>query len=157
MRFVQNLRGKRPDNTAKEQQSIRVSDYMATKLVTFKPGQNMHEVIETLLKNRISGAPVVNDKNELVGIVSEGDCLKQISESQYHNMPLSEGTVDKHMAKDVVTIDCNMSIFDAASKFLKSRIRRFPVLDNGKLVGQISRKDIMKAVLELQSATWSPK
>ena len=157
MRYVQKLRGKRAENTDPKPSSIRVADYMATKLVTFKPGQNMHEVIETLLKNRISGAPVVNDKNELIGIVSEGDCLKQISESQYHNMPLSEGNVDKHMAKDVITIDSNMSIFDAASKFLKSRIRRFPVLDNGKLVGQISRKDIMKAVLDLQSATWSPK
>ena len=157
MRFVQSLRGKRPDNTEPEHLSIRVADYMATKLITFKPDQNMHEVIETLLKNRISGAPIVNDKNELIGVVSEGDCLKQISESQYHNMPLSEGNVGKHMAKDVITIDGNMSIFDAATKFLNTRIRRFPVLDNGKLVGQISQKDIMKAVLDLQSATWSPK
>lgn len=156
MRFVQNLRGKRVENTQPEPSSIRVADYMATKLITFKPEQNMHEVIETLLKNRISGAPVVNENNELVGIVSEGDCLKQISESQYHNMPLSEGSVDKYMAKDVITIDSNMSIFDAASKFLNSRIRRFPVLDKDKLVGQISQKDIMKAVLDLQSATWSP-
>jgi CBS domain-containing protein len=157
MRFVKNLRGKRADSNEPDPSSIRVADYMATNLITFRPGQNMHEVIETLLKHNISGAPVVNDAYELVGIISEGDCLKQISESQYHNMPLSEGSIEKHMVKEVITVDCNMSIFDAASKFLNGRIRRFPVLDNGKLVGQISQKDIMKAVLDLHSATWSPK
>ena len=156
MRFVQNLRGKRADGKTPEPSSMIVADYMATKLISFKPGQNMHEVIETLLKHRISGAPIVNDANELVGMISEGDCLKQITESQYHNMPLSEGSIDKYLSKDIVTVDCNMSIFDAASKFLTGRIRRFPVLDKGKLVGQISRKDIMKAVLDLQSSTWSP-
>ena len=156
MRFVQNPRGKRADGKTPEPSSMIVADYMATKLISFKPGQNMHEVIETLLKHRISGAPIVNDANELVGMISEGDCLKQITESQYHNMPLSEGSIDKYLSKDIVTVDCNMSIFDAASKFLTGKIRRFPVMDKGKLVGQISRKDIMKAVLDLQSSTWSP-
>lgn len=156
MRFVKNLRGKRAQSKVQDPNSIRVADYMATNLITFRPGQNMHEVIQTLLKHGISGAPVVNENYELIGIVSEGDCLKQISESQYHNMPLSEGTIENYMAKEVVTIDSNMSIFDAASKFLSGRIRRFPVLENGKLVGQISRKDIMKAVMDLQSATWTP-
>ncbi|MEQ8323301.1 MAG: CBS domain-containing protein [Vicingaceae bacterium] len=154
MKFVNNYRGKRAETSTAEISSIKVSDYMATKLITFSPDQLMHEVVETLLKNRISGAPVVNDKNELIGIISEGDCLKLISESQYHNMPLSEGKVEAYMATDVKTIDGNMSIFDAASKFLSSRIRRFPVLEEGKLVGQISQKDIMKAVLDLDGVDW---
>jgi len=154
MRFVQNFRGKRPDPDS-IQGIPSVADYMATKLITFSPDELMHDAIETLLKQRISGAPVVNDKNDLVGVISEGDCLKQIAESRYHNLPLMEAKVSQYMAKDVKTIDFNMSIFDAASQFLNSRIRRFPVLENGKLVGQLSQKDVMKAVLKLKSTTWN--
>ena len=153
MKFVSNYRGKRPDEEP-EKVAIRVADYMAKKLITFKPDQTMYDVMETLLKHKISGAPVVNDEMEIVGIVSEGNCLKQISESRYHNLPLTEATVDQYMTKDVITLDFNTSIFDAASQFLNSRIRRFPVLDDGKLVGQISQKDIMKAVLSMKSTTW---
>lgn len=154
MKFVNNYQGKRAEAEVEAKSPFRVADYMATKLITFSPDQSMHEVTASLLKNRISGAPVTNDSNELVGIISEGNCLKQISESRYHNLPLTEAKVEQYMTKNVVTIDCNADIFDAASKFLNSKIRRFPVLDDGKLVGQISQKDIMKAVLDLKSTTW---
>lgn len=158
MKFVRSYRGKRAeDNTAFVHNSFNVSDYMATKLITFKSGQTMHEVIETLLKHRISGAPVVNEKNDLIGVISEGNCLKQITESRYHNLPLTEATVDQSMTREVITINGDMSIFDAASKFLNSRIRRFPVISDGKLIGQISQKDIMKAVLDHKGSTWDQK
>ena len=154
MKFVNNYQGKRAEKEDVSAPYKKVSDYMARKLITLNPSQSMHEATGILLKNNISGAPVVNDKNELMGVISEGNCLKQISESRYHNQPLTEGLVEQYMTKEVVTIDCNTDIFDAASQFLKSRIRRFPVLDDGKLVGQISQKDIMQAVLDLKSQTW---
>ena len=59
------------------------------------------------------------------------------------------------MIRDVETIDGNMDIFDAANKFLSSKRRRFPIVENGKLVGQISQKDILKAALELKSENWN--
>ncbi|WP_124591339.1 CBS domain-containing protein, partial [Tenacibaculum discolor] len=58
------------------------------------------------------------------------------------------------MVKNVETIDGNMNIFDAANKFLASKRRRFPIVDNGKLVGQISQKDVLKAALQLKANTW---
>ena len=112
------------------------------------------QVMETLIKKKISGGPVVNDKNELVGIISEGDCIKQISESRYYNQPMEDDKVEEHMATDVDTIDGNMDVFDAAHKFLESKHRRFPIVENGKLIGQISQKDVLKAALKLKGHTW---
>ena len=134
--------------------SLKVSDYMSRDLITFRPNQSVEDVINTLIKHRISGGPVVNDKNELVGIISEGDCIKQISESRYYNMPMEQNSIEKHMAKNVETIDGNLDVFDAANKFLKSKRRRFPIVENGKLVGQISQKDILKAAMELKGQNW---
>ena len=127
---------------------------MTSDLITFKPDQSLDEVIDSLIKHRISGGSVVNDNNELIGIISESDCFKQISESRYYNMPSSDSSVEKHMISNVETIDGNMNIFDAANKFLESKRRRFPIVENGKLIGQISQKDILKAALKLKGHTW---
>ena len=137
-----------------EQIPLRVRDYMTKELITFSPEQSVEEVIEMLIRHKISGGPVVNDKFELVGIISEGDCIRHVSESRYHNLPSENRNVEQHMAKDVETIDGDMNIFDAANKFLNDRRRRFPIVDNGVLVGQISQKDILKATLSLKSQNW---
>jgi predicted transcriptional regulator len=133
---------------------LKVSDYMTKNLVTFKADQSIEEVVNAIIKYRISGGPVVNDKHELIGLISETDCIKQVSESRYYNMPMNNDTVEKYMVKDVDTIDGNMNIFDAATKFLESHRRRFPIVENGKLVGQISQKDILKAALSLKGDNW---
>jgi CBS domain-containing protein len=112
------------------------------------------EVMSILIKKKISGGPVVNSKYELVGVISEGDCIKQISESRYYNQPLEDVKVEAHMAKNVDTLDGNMNVFDAAKKFLESKHRRFPIVENGKLIGQISQKDVLKAALALKGQTW---
>ncbi len=150
-----NFQGKRNNPPQKKQVPILVADYMTKKLITFKEDQPIEEAIEMLIKNKISGGPVVNDKNELVGIISEGDCMKQISESRYYNLPIDKNnTVGKAMIRDVETIDGNMNILDATNKFLESRRRRFPIVENGKLVGQISQKDVLIAAMKLKGNTW---
>ena len=151
---IKSFQGSRRIQQEVETSPIKVKDYMTTNLITFKPHQSIEEVIDTLIKNRVSGGPVVNENNELIGIISEGDCIKQISESRYYNMPLNNSSVENHMATNVETIDGNMNVFDAASKFLESKRRRFPIVENGKLVGQISQKDILKAALKLKGHTW---
>lgn len=151
---IKSFIGKRSKMTQKESEQINVSDYMTRSIITFQPDQSVLEVMNTLIKYRISGGPVVNEKNELMGIISEGDCIKQISESRYYNQPLENIQVEQHMAKNVETIEGTMNIFDAADKFLKSKRRRFPILENGKLIGLISQKDIIKATLKLKGSTW---
>ena len=151
---IKSFQGSRREQHIVDDSLIQVKDYMTRTLITFRPDQSVEEVIEILIKNRISGGPVVNDKNELIGIISEGDCLKQISDSRYYNMPLAQDIVETRMIKNVETIDGNMNIFDAANKFLESKRRRFPIVENGKLVGQISQKDILKAALHLKGQNW---
>lgn len=151
---IKSFQGARKHQNTATTSAIKVSDYMTKKLITFKPEQTVEDVIDILIKHKISGGPVVNERNELIGVISEGDCIKQISESRYYNMPLSDQTVAKHMAKQVETIDGDMNIFDAANQFLQSKRRRFPIVENGKLVGQISQKDILKAAVQLKGSDW---
>lgn len=152
---IKNFQAKGVGIAQKKEEAILVSDYMTKKIISFKAEQSIEHVIDTLIKNRISGGPVVNEKNELIGIISEGDCMKQISDSRYYNLPIdSSNTVEKAMVKEVETIDGNMNIFDAANQFLNSKRRRFPIVENGKLVGQISQKDVLKAAMKLKGNTW---
>ncbi|MDA9335291.1 CBS domain-containing protein [Flavobacteriaceae bacterium] len=150
-----NFQGKRDASQGKDNVQFLVSDYMTKKLITFKPDDSLDDVIHLLIAHKISGGPVVNEKNELIGIISETDCIKHISESKYYNMPSdSDNTVAKKMITDVDTIDKDMNIFDAATKFINSKRRRFPVVENGKLIGQISQKDVLKAALNIRGNTW---
>ena len=151
---IKSFIGKRHKGEKGESEQINVSDYMTKNLIVFKPQQSVLDVMDQLIKNRISGGPVVNEKHELVGIISEGDCIKQITESRYYNQPLENINVEEHMIKNVETINGDMNIFDAAEKFLSSKTRRFPIIEDGKLVGQISQKDILKAALKLKGNNW---
>lgn len=108
-----------------------------------------------MLDKRISGGPVLNDAGELVGMLSEKDCLRIIIDSSYHNQPNHEGKVKNYMSRTVKTMDVDKDIFDVANEFLTTHFRRFPVIDaKGVLKGQISRRDIMKAARDLKGTTW---
>jgi len=150
---IKSFIGKRVKPKKGSSEKIKVSDYMTTKLITFRPDQPVIEAMGILIKNKISGGPVVNKDNELVGIISEVDCIKQISESKYYNQPLSNGTIEEHMSTNVQTIDGGMNVFDASDLFVKTRFRRFPILVDGKLVGQISVSDVLKAAFEIKGNT----
>ena len=133
---------------------IKVKDFMTQDMVVFKEGQDILEVMDQLIKFRISGGPIVNSRNELVGIISEGDCIKQLSESRYYNQPMENRNVENYMVKKVETVSPDMNLFDVANKFLTLKIRRFPVCENGRLVGLISQKNVLKAALDLHGYNW---
>ena len=80
--------------------------------------------------------------------------MKQISHSRYYNHPMEDIKVGDHMVTDVETIDGEMNVFDAADKFLNSKRRRFPIVKEGKLVGLISQKDVLKAAITLKGHSW---
>jgi len=129
--------------------SAKVRDYMSGRLVTFSPDTDVLDAMRELVHHKISGAPVVDDHGHLVGMLSEFDCLKVVLSASYHGDP--GGPVSELMEPGVKTIDADMSIVDLAQLFLDSRLRRYPVLKDNRVVGQISRRDVLRALLELSS------
>lgn len=136
------------------EQAILAKDFMTRKLISFSPKQPLNEVIQILISKEISGGPVLDEHGKLIGVISEGDCLKQVVRGKYNNSPEMMGVVEEYMTADPVTVGPNENIFEIARLFLKLRLRRFPVLDQGKLVGQISQRDVMAAIQDLKNETW---
>lgn len=138
----------------KELQQVAVKDVMSKKVITFSPEQKIAEVVNILITKKISGGPVCDGSNNLVGIISEGDCLKQVIRGKYNHMPQQSSLVQDCMVKEVKTMSPDMDVLEAAAMFLDLKLRRFPVMEDGKLIGQVSQRDVMRAVLDLKDATW---
>ncbi len=127
--------------------SCTARDYMSAKLITLAPETDIHRAMKILLKNRISGAPVLDKRGQLVGILSKKDCLKVAFRATYHKE--WGGRVSDYMSREVETIDAGTDIVEVAQIFLKGPYRRFPVVSDDRLVGQISRHDVLRALDDL--------
>jgi CBS domain-containing protein len=123
-------------------------------MITFKPDQSIQEVIAKIIETKISGAPVVDDNKRMVGIISEKDCLRLIVDQAYHNLPAESRKVSDYMTANVKTLSPKTNVVEAAIEFLNSSVRRFPVVDNDTLLGQVSRRDILRAAQNIKAATW---
>ena len=91
--------------------------------------------------------PVVDENSKLLGMITEKDCLKIVLNAGYYNE--WGGSIREFMSHDVESVDDNMTLVDLAEKFLNGPYRRFPVVNKGRLVGQVSRHDVLKALLSL--------
>ena len=155
MNFTPEMKTK--EQLAAEQPKYElVTKYMvrATDLITFRPDQSIEEVIDIIISKSISGAPVLDEKRKLVGIISEKDCLRVIVDQAYHNLPSSARMVSDYMTVNVKTLKSNTNVVEAANEFLNSPVRRFPIVDDGVLIGQISRMDVLKASKNVNATTW---
>ncbi|MFW2403281.1 MAG: CBS domain-containing protein [Gammaproteobacteria bacterium] len=127
-----------------EATSITVRSYMATQLVTFSPDTEIMDAMHALLENRITGAPVIDQRGELVGMLSEHDCIQCALNACYHDE--LGGRVENVMTRDVHTVDPDESILVVAEKLVGSPFRRFVVMERNRVVGQISRRDVLRAL-----------
>jgi len=132
-----------------------ITKYMATNLITVTPETEILEVIRTFLDKDITGAPVLNDEKELVGIIDDKDCLRLLIDSVYHNQPIKNTLVESYMTDVMKTINTDANVVDAAKIFLETKYKRLLVVDDkGKLIGQVSRKDILKAIETIYVPKW---
>lgn len=126
--------------------SMRAKDHMTKHPVTLRPDTGIYEAIQALVDRSISGATVVDAKGMVVGIVSEMDCLQAVLSGTYHGE--MGGTVASVMTTDVECVDENDSVMNVAKKLIDGHRRRFPVVHEGKFIGQISCRSILHAVSE---------
>jgi len=126
-----------------------IKEFMAKQLITFQSDTPIETAMESFLDNKISGAPVLDNQGNLVGVLSEKDCMRTLFESSYYNN--LGGFVKEYMSTDLKTINIHDTLSNVADEFIKSRFRRFPVMEGDKLVGQISRRDILRAIVKLSN------
>lgn len=134
-----------------------VTEYMTpiSRLITIKEDTPVLEVLTTLLDKRITGAPVVNNEGEVVGLIDDKDCLNILLGSAYYNHPVEKDTVSEYMSNVMKDISIENDIVDVANTFLTTPYKRLLVMDSqGKLAGQISRRDILLAIRDMNLKKW---
>jgi len=123
-----------------------VDEFMTREVIVAHPDMEAYDAILLLLKNHISGMPVVDDKGEVIGIISERDCMKTLVDAQYHELPTA--FVKDLMSTDTQTVTPHTDIMEVAEVFLNTGYRRLPVIEDDKLVGLIARRDILEVIKE---------
>jgi CBS domain-containing protein len=122
----------------------RVRDYMTPRPFTVRPGDEIMHVVYELAQRDISGVVVVDDDDAVVGILTERDCMRMAVAAGYHDQ--LGGTVAEYMTTPVHTVTADDSILDLADLFTRSAFRRCPVVEDGRLIGLICRRDVLKAL-----------
>lgn len=121
-----------------------VRDFMDTVVPTVRPEMPILEAVDFLLSNHVTGAPVVNAEGTLLGMLTEKDCLRLLSTGVDGDLPT--GTVKDFMTTKTDSVAPDMNVYFVAGLFLGANYRRFPVVEKGKLVGAITRFDILKSI-----------
>jgi predicted transcriptional regulator len=124
-----------------------VKSFMSSHVVTLHPDMDILEAVKILTDRGIPGAPVIDDLGNFVGLLAEKDCLEAVLKASYYEE--WGGRVAEYMQTRVRTIDIGMSIIDAAQLFVDTSLRGFPVMANQRIVGQLNRSDVLKALLRL--------
>ena len=120
-----------------------VRSIMSESLVTVTPESSIQEATELILLQQVSGLPVLDADEKLVGIVTEFALLGLAYDDR-----IRDDTVAKHMTTEVLTVEADAPVSKVADLCLVHRVRRVPVTDNGKLVGLVARRDVLKALYE---------
>jgi CBS domain-containing protein len=126
-------------------------DIMTTKLVTLDAEMDVFHGIDVLVRHNISGAPVIDRDRRLLGIFSEKSCMEVLIDAAYEGLPTNH--IGKFMDTDPVTISPGMQVLSIAQIFLTTPRRRLPVLEDCILVGQVSRRDVIRAASSLMKHT----
>jgi CBS domain-containing protein len=126
----------------------KIGEFMDAVVPTLSPDTQIMKAVDFLLRHRVTGAPVVDADGTLMGMITETDLLKLVSEG-IQGEPPTEATVAEYMTPDVVTVPPTVDIYYVAGMFLKNKFRRLPVVKDGKIVGAITRYDLLRVLRTL--------
>ncbi|HAS6349919.1 TPA: CBS domain-containing protein [Vibrio vulnificus] len=124
--------------------SLKVKDYMTLQAVTFTVDMPLSAALNKVMKSVVMGGPVINEKEEVIGFLSEQDLLDKLVKASYHCQ--DSYTVGECMHRDVLSVSSDMSIIELADMMKVGKPKMYPVVDNKKLVGVITRRDVLKAI-----------
>jgi len=133
----------KPRSQRNRPSSMVAKDVMKYGLLTVKKPTYIYEAMGILARKNITGLPVVDDRLNLIGIISEKDILKLL-----YNPSAKSGIVQDYMTKDVTSFEWDTSLFELCQCLINNNFRRVPILDQGKLIGLISRTDIMAYIMK---------
>ena len=126
----------------------KISEYMDTVVPTLSPETHILKAVDFLLHHHVTGAPVVDSDERLVGIITETDLLKLVTEG-IQGEPPTEATVAEYMTSNVITVPPTVDIYYIAGMFLANKFRRLPVIEGDKIVGAITRYDLLRIIRTL--------
>ena len=121
-----------------------IAEHMRKDVVSVSPEMDAYEAIHLLLTHHVSALPVIATDGTLVGILSERVCLEAFVSAEYYESP--SPLVKDLMTMDVVSVEHDADVMKVAALFSEKRFHHFPVLNNGRLVGQISRRSVIRAL-----------
>ncbi|ALM70332.1 TPA: CBS domain-containing protein [Vibrio vulnificus] len=124
--------------------SLKVKDYMTLQAVTFTVDMSLSAALNKVMKSVVMGGPVINEKEEVIGFLSEQDLLDKLVKASYYCQ--DSYTVGECMHSDVLSVSSDMSIIELADMMKVGKPKMYPVVDNKKLVGVITRRDVLKAI-----------
>jgi CBS domain-containing protein len=127
----------------------KAKDIMTADVVTVKRQTPIYDAIRAIVENNITGLPVVNDNMTIAGVISEKDMLRLLYNFEVLKGQTVAGKVDNFMTPDVITCDHEDDLVAVCNCLIDNHFRRLPVLADGKLVGVITRADIIRYILEL--------
>ncbi|MBW1832080.1 MAG: CBS domain-containing protein [Deltaproteobacteria bacterium] len=119
---------------------------MVTKPVVFTRETDLLDAVRVLVDRHISGAPVVDERGNLVGVLTERDFLKAALVAGYHGE--RGGCVGDYMTRDVEAVNADDSLLDVAARFVETKYRRYPVMEDNRVVGVVARRDVLRAVID---------
>jgi CBS domain-containing protein len=128
----------------------KIGEYMDAVVPTLSPETRIMKAVDFLLRHRVTGAPVVDSGGRLLGIITETDLLKLVT-AGIQGQPPTEATVAEYMTTDVMTVPPTVDIYYVAGIFLKNKFRRLPVVKGGKIVGAITRFDLLRVIRTLSA------
>ncbi|MHC4291278.1 MAG: CBS domain-containing protein [Planctomycetota bacterium] len=123
--------------------TTKARDIMTTNIIATKKNIHLTEVMALLLRNHISGLPVEDDEGNLIGIISEIDLVNSVFSGN------ADGTTaEEVMSKAVFSFSPETELAELVQVFSSKRLRRVPIVDKGKVVGIVSRRDILREILK---------
>jgi CBS domain-containing protein len=128
----------------------KISEFMDTVVPSLAPDTGIIKAVDYLLRHRVTGAPVVDAGGKLLGIITETDLLRLVTEGIQGEPPAS-ATVSEYMTKDVVTVPPSVDIYYVAGIFANNKFRRLPVVEGGKVIGAITRYDLLRIIRTLSA------